>query len=75
LTKTGNNLLHECFKNSLIIISVLQALLFFKHLIASSTSYWSLLNTTVSSNDKQKIIDKVSIDCFVDHLKKLDRYC
>jgi hypothetical protein len=34
----GNNLLHECFKNSFIIISVLQALLFFKHLIASNTS-------------------------------------
>ena len=37
-----------------------------------SKSYWSLLNKAVSSNAKQKIIDKVSIDCFVDHLKKLD---
>ena len=35
-----------------------------------SKSYWSLLNKAVSSNDKQKIIDKVSIDCFVDHFKK-----
>ena len=37
-----------------------------------SKSYWSLLNKAVSSNAKQKIIDKVSIDCFVDHFKKLN---
>ena len=37
-----------------------------------SKSYWSLLNKAVSSNDKQKIIDKVSIHCFVDHFKKLN---
>jgi hypothetical protein len=30
------------------------------------------LNKAVSSNDKQKLIDKVSIDCFVDHFKKIN---
>jgi hypothetical protein len=30
------------------------------------------LNKAVSSNDKQKLIDIVAIDCFVDHFKKIN---
>ena len=33
-------------------------------------SYWNLLNRTCCSKTKKNIIDKVSLECFLDHFKK-----
>lgn len=35
-------------------------------------SYWNLLNRTCCSQTKKNIIDKVSLECFLDHFKKLN---
>ena len=34
-------------------------------------SYWSLINRSTCCNTKQNVIDKVSLECFHDHFKKL----
>ena len=33
-------------------------------------SYWNLLNKACSKQTKQNIVDKVSLECFLEHLKK-----
>ncbi|VDI82438.1 Hypothetical predicted protein, partial [Mytilus galloprovincialis] len=35
-------------------------------------SYWNLLNRACSSQTKQNIVNKVSLDCFYNHFKKLN---
>jgi len=34
-------------------------------------SYWSLINRSSNCNTKQNVLDKVSLECFHDHFKKL----
>jgi hypothetical protein len=36
------------------------------------TSYWSLLNRTCSNENKQKIVKNVSLNCFLEHFRKLN---
>ncbi len=35
-------------------------------------SYWNLLNRSCSSQTKKDIVNKVSLDCFLEHFKKLN---
>jgi hypothetical protein len=37
-----------------------------------STSYWSLLNRTCSNENKQKIVKNMSMNCFLEHFRKLN---
>ena len=34
-------------------------------------SYWSLINRSSNCNTKKNVLDKVSLECFHDHFKKL----
>ncbi|CAC5376002.1 unnamed protein product [Mytilus coruscus] len=35
-------------------------------------SYWSLINRSCNKNMKENVVNKVSLDCFLEHLKKLN---
>ena len=37
-----------------------------------SKSYWALLNKACNNSEKQKIVNKVSLECFLEHFKKLN---